>query len=96
MLTIAPRPDARLQSTCVRTLKTLKDSSLQQASGHLARSLEYDDLVTDIRRALFTFDSTSIHALSRMFRREDEVHRTGADVNARIDDGSETLCLVYL
>lgn len=85
-----------MQSTCVKTLKKLKDSSHQQASGRLAQALEFDDLVASIRRALFTFDSTSTHALSRMFRREGEEHRNGVGANTGIDDGSETLCLVYL
>jgi hypothetical protein len=74
----------------------LKDSSHQQASGRPAQALEFDDLVANIRRALFTFDSTSAHALSRMFTRGDEELRTGINGDAGIDDGSETLCLVYL
>lgn len=58
--------------------------------------LDTHELVTNIRRALFTFDSTSNYALGRMFRREDNEFKVPGNLQQEIDDGSETLCLVYL
>lgn len=55
-----------------------------------------DEITAEIRRALFTFDRTSTHALARLLKRDHEEYRNGVDVSTLPDDDSETLCLVYL
>lgn len=93
----------------MNTLKKLRNAAYSLGEGSAGKrpvsmqQLDYLDtheLVANIRRALFTFDSTSNYALGRMFRREDnEFKATGdirGDLQREMDDGSETLCLVYL
>ncbi|KAF8320692.1 hypothetical protein DL93DRAFT_2052449 [Clavulina sp. PMI_390] len=96
---LAP-PMRALASTIVRTLKVLRNASASLGgSSKYSRFEDFDaqELIANIRRALFTFDSTSNYALARMFHREEAEIRGHNDIDPQeaIDDGSETLCLVY-
>lgn len=86
-----------LQTTCAKTLKKLRLFSQEPSPRiRLPAPQDFDELAANIRRAMFTFDSTSNQALGKMLRQDNAEFRAFVDPNSSIDDASETLCLVYL
>lgn len=89
-----------LQATCTRALKKIRSVLIRdfKYSKREPSRPEYllDDLITDIRRALFTFDRTSNMALARLLKRNHEEQRIDTDLSILPQEDTETLCLVYL
>ncbi|KAM5533752.1 hypothetical protein V8D89_012625 [Ganoderma adspersum] len=62
-------PLKALSTKCISTLKHLRDAFVQPRDDRTAMQLaHFIELAEDIERALFTFESTSNHAVLRMYR----------------------------
>lgn len=95
------------QTTCVSTLKRLREAFVQPRNedDHTSMLLaDFVEIADSIERALFTFESTSNHAVLRMYR---SGNVSGVDSRASIasltsdnqilmGDESENVFLVYL
>jgi hypothetical protein len=100
------------QSTCTTCLKRLRESFVRSHAHRREKRPainpeEFVELADDIERALLRFESTSNHALLRLYRRSDisdsesitraSLYSVTGDTNALLLGGdNETVFLVYL
>ena len=56
----------------------------------------FSELRSEISHALFNFESTSDHAVMRLFRRGDGEDQNAAASNEALDRENETVLLVFL
>ncbi|KAF8507480.1 Fusaric acid resistance protein-like-domain-containing protein [Hysterangium stoloniferum] len=95
-------PTSALANACTATLSRMQDAFRRQ---HISASSRIDTdefyhLAEDIERALFVFDSTSNHAVMRLYRRSDaadQVSLEDQDGKSHVLAGgdNETVFLVY-
>lgn len=67
-------PLKALSNTCTTSLRQLKEAFISRNRGGREEDVQpqqFDQLLADIERALFTFDSTSNHAVMRLYRKSD-------------------------
>ncbi|KAH9839086.1 Fusaric acid resistance protein-like-domain-containing protein [Rhodofomes roseus] len=70
-------PLKALSTACITTLKRLKDGFTKRADPvNRITSAEFQQLADAVRRALFTFESTSNHAVVRLYRRQQNMPGT--------------------
>ena len=98
------------QTTCVSTLKRLREAFVQPRDDDDRTSMQPTDFVEiadSIERALFTFESTSNHAVLRMYRNGNisvsnsrasigSFGSAGSDNQMLLGDESENVFLAYL
>lgn len=101
-------PLKKLSTTCTTSLKWLREAFVTNKNGSKEEDLQpqkFDQLLVEIERALFTFDSTSNHAVMRLYRKSDisssssfTSEHSFLDENAMLTSGSdhENIFLVYL
>ncbi|KAH8825581.1 hypothetical protein DL96DRAFT_1711406 [Flagelloscypha sp. PMI_526] len=98
-------PLKSLSTTCTNSLKVMKEaqtsagnSSLNSAAGILSdsniTSQAFEDLVSDISRTLVRFDSTSNHALLRMYRRSGQMGNADGN-HERPEEGDDVFVVYY-
>ncbi|KAG8745216.1 hypothetical protein FRC10_008528 [Ceratobasidium sp. 414] len=89
-------PMKALSSSCVASLEKISTAfnSVRQPD-HDPDLLNFSELKTEISRALFTFESTSDHAVMRLFRRGDGENQTIAASAEALDRENETVLLVF-
>jgi hypothetical protein len=98
------------QNTCTSSLKRLREAfNDPRSEGKGMKKLkpeEFHDLADQLERALFTFESTSNHAVLRLYRKgagSTTVDESIRSLRASLDENSvlmgtesETIFLVYL
>lgn len=91
------------QTTCTSTIKRLR-KVFTDTGGQNDKDLEPDEfheLVDVLERALFTFESTSNHAVVRLYRKgtgsvEESISSLADEVSILQGANSESIFLVYL
>jgi hypothetical protein len=94
------------QATCSSTLTRLREVFNKPDRIEGLNPEEFEGLSENLERALFTFESTSNHAVLRLYRRglgSPTIYRTSSAVESDVDDNlvlmgaeSENIFLVYL
>lgn len=89
-------PMKALSEACVVTLGQMSTAfnSVRQ-SDYDSDLCNFSELKSKINRALFTFESTSEHAVMRAFRRGDGIGDGAAASNETLDRENETVLLVF-
>ena len=96
-----------IQTTCSSCLKRLRDAFIHRRdvdSQSIIDPQEFLQFSEEIQRALFTFESTSNHAVLRIFRRSDNLSSSESSAFSSLDDNElflhsgvdESVFLVYL
>ncbi|TDL21690.1 hypothetical protein BD410DRAFT_789429 [Rickenella mellea] len=95
-------PLSALSTTCTSTLKRLREAFAIRYSTSPKTQIEPEEFVQlseDIERALFTFESTSNHAVMRIYRRSSFSSARNSQLSlVSLDEGggnNETVFLVY-
>ncbi|EIN11240.1 hypothetical protein PUNSTDRAFT_61905 [Punctularia strigosozonata HHB-11173 SS5] len=101
-------PLKALSSTCVGSLKELREAFLRVSDrdGAAFRARTFQELDASIKRALYTFESTSNHALMRLYQKSVQSDYAGAHAEQHraresvasftgVGNESENLFLVY-
>ncbi|EGO00416.1 hypothetical protein SERLA73DRAFT_52646 [Serpula lacrymans var. lacrymans S7.3] len=99
-------PLKALSTACTLSLKRLRDAfaDIQHArQEHVIQPNDFHEIIDGIERALFTFESTSNHAVLRLYRRSDfsaptsraSVASNAEDNSALTNSENENVFLVY-
>ncbi|PCH35986.1 hypothetical protein WOLCODRAFT_140156 [Wolfiporia cocos MD-104 SS10] len=99
-------PLKALSTTCTTTLKRLRDAFVQpQRSGvdNPIHPSEFQQLADNVQRALYTFESTSNHAVLRLYRSQnasgtqsrDSIHSAMEENHLLTGNDGENVFLVY-
>ncbi|KAG9096669.1 hypothetical protein FRC06_008439 [Ceratobasidium sp. 370] len=89
-------PMKALSGACVTSLEKISTAfnSVRQPD-YDPELLNFSELKSEISRALFTFESTSDHAVMRLFRRGDGENQTVIVSTEALDRENETVLLVF-
>ncbi|KZT29097.1 hypothetical protein NEOLEDRAFT_1154149 [Neolentinus lepideus HHB14362 ss-1] len=99
-------PLKALTETCATSLRRLKEAFVQRrrlSHKEPIRPTEFTELTEELERALFTFESTSNHAVIRLYRRNESAFRhSHSSTNLLLDENTvltgtehENVFLVY-
>ncbi|KAI6037545.1 Fusaric acid resistance protein-like-domain-containing protein [Pisolithus marmoratus] len=82
------RPLKALSTTCVLYLKRLREAFVysQSVQGERMHPQDFHTIIDEIERALYTFESTSNHALLRLYRRNNLASPPRRSTTSTIDD----------
>ncbi|KZT10938.1 uncharacterized protein LAESUDRAFT_643293 [Laetiporus sulphureus 93-53] len=87
-------PLKALSATCTTTLKRLREAVAQPsaaAPGGPVQPLEFQQLMDNIQRALYTFESTSNHAVMRLYRSHNMSGLQSRDSYSAVSDDNQLL-----
>ncbi|KAF8608644.1 hypothetical protein BDV93DRAFT_433325 [Ceratobasidium sp. AG-I] len=89
-------PMKALSNVCVLTLRQISSAfNSVRESNFDSEICNFSELRSEISRTLFTFESTSDHAVMRLFRRGDGEDQNAAASNEALDRENETVLLVF-